>query len=533
MNLLGVEVSRAARRGWPRLALPLRRAPALAGAGPLPRRLPRPPPAPRASRRPRTCACPRDVAVEEISGSETLLHADAGRRLARGAGARASTGTRARRAGWSCFVDPRAALRLRRAGGARSSRRSARCGQEARMARIELARHRAHLRAAPARADEDYALKPLEPRLGRRRRLCAARALRLREDDAAQHHLRPGYARREGACSFDGVDVTARRREERNIAQVFQFPVIYDTMTVPRTWPSRCATAAWPSARREARVGEIAELLELTRRLERAASGLSADMQAEDLARARPGAQGRRRDPVRRAAHRHRSAREVAAAPQAQADPPAARRSRWSTSRTIRSRRSRFADEVVVMNEGRGGAGGHAAGAVRAAGAHLRRLLHRQPGMNLLPCAMTATRAVVEGQRDRPAPRRAALAKAATASCGSASAPSSCALPRRRPRRACGSRSRRSRPRGLLDRHGASSAAGGRRCGCRKSSPRRPAEPLPEVPTQWTTLFVGAHTCLSRDADREGRAMDKPSQPEAWLLVLPVLWSSRSAPSSR
>ena len=31
---------------------------------------------------------------------------------------------------------------------------------------------------------------------------------------------------------FDGRDVTALPPEARNIAQVFQFPVVYDTMTV-------------------------------------------------------------------------------------------------------------------------------------------------------------------------------------------------------------------------------------------------------------------------------------------------------------
>ena len=31
---------------------------------------------------------------------------------------------------------------------------------------------------------------------------------------------------------FDGRDVTAPTPQQRNIAQVFQFPVIYDTMTV-------------------------------------------------------------------------------------------------------------------------------------------------------------------------------------------------------------------------------------------------------------------------------------------------------------
>src|SRR5262245_858816 len=36
----------------------------------------------------------------------------------------------------------------------------------------------------------------------------------------------------EGRILFDGKDVTLDTPEQRNIAQVFQFPVIYDTMTV-------------------------------------------------------------------------------------------------------------------------------------------------------------------------------------------------------------------------------------------------------------------------------------------------------------
>src|SRR5437762_11139675 len=35
-----------------------------------------------------------------------------------------------------------------------------------------------------------------------------------------------------GRLLFDGRDVTRLPTEQRNIAQVFQFPVIYDTMTV-------------------------------------------------------------------------------------------------------------------------------------------------------------------------------------------------------------------------------------------------------------------------------------------------------------
>ena len=36
----------------------------------------------------------------------------------------------------------------------------------------------------------------------------------------------------QGKLLFDGRDVTKLSTQERNIAQVFQFPVIYDTMTV-------------------------------------------------------------------------------------------------------------------------------------------------------------------------------------------------------------------------------------------------------------------------------------------------------------
>src|SRR5215470_4296247 len=35
-----------------------------------------------------------------------------------------------------------------------------------------------------------------------------------------------------GKILFDGADITPLSTQRRNIAQVFQFPVIYDTMTV-------------------------------------------------------------------------------------------------------------------------------------------------------------------------------------------------------------------------------------------------------------------------------------------------------------
>jgi glycerol transport system ATP-binding protein len=47
-----------------------------------------------------------------------------------------------------------------------------------------------------------------------------------------------------GTVKFDGVEVNGKSPQERNIAQVFQFPVIYDTMTVAENLAFRCAIAA-------------------------------------------------------------------------------------------------------------------------------------------------------------------------------------------------------------------------------------------------------------------------------------------------
>ena len=43
----------------------------------------------------------------------------------------------------------------------------------------------------------------------------------------------------EGEIYFDGQDVTRLPTSERQIAQVFQFPVVYDTMTVYGNGSSR------------------------------------------------------------------------------------------------------------------------------------------------------------------------------------------------------------------------------------------------------------------------------------------------------
>ncbi|KAA2234865.1 ABC transporter ATP-binding protein [Salinarimonas soli] len=80
-----------------------------------------------------------------------------------------------------------------------------------------------------------------------------------------------------GRILFDDDDVTGRPTEARNIAQVFQFPVVYDTMTVRENlaFPLKNRGVARDVIRR--RVDEIAGLLDLTRSLDRKASNLTAD----------------------------------------------------------------------------------------------------------------------------------------------------------------------------------------------------------------------------------------------------------------
>ncbi len=62
---------------------------------------------------------------------------------------------------------------------------------------------------------------------------------------------------------FDGHDVTALPPDQRNIAQVFQFPVIYDTMTVYDNLAFPLRNRGVDEARVDARVREIAAMLEL------------------------------------------------------------------------------------------------------------------------------------------------------------------------------------------------------------------------------------------------------------------------------
>ncbi len=81
----------------------------------------------------------------------------------------------------------------------------------------------------------------------------------------------------EGRVFFGEEDVTEMPPAERNIAQVFQFPVIYDTMTVYQNLAFPLHNRGVDKARIDSRVREIAAMLDLTEMLPRRASGLTAD----------------------------------------------------------------------------------------------------------------------------------------------------------------------------------------------------------------------------------------------------------------
>lgn len=142
------------------------------------------------------------------------------------------------------------------------------------MARIEL--DLAHSYKPNPREDADYALRPLKLTF---------------EDGGAYALLGPSGCGKStmlniisglvepshGQVLFGERDVTRLTPQQRNIAQVFQFPVIYDTMTVGQNLAFPLRNRGVPEARIRERVGAIAEMLELSAQLDQRAAGLSAD----------------------------------------------------------------------------------------------------------------------------------------------------------------------------------------------------------------------------------------------------------------
>ena len=142
------------------------------------------------------------------------------------------------------------------------------------MARIEL--DLAHAYRPNPQQDSDYALLPLKMTF---------------EDGGAYALLGPSGCGKttllnimsglvtpsQGGVKFDGQDVTQHSPQQRNIAQVFQFPVIYDTMTVAENLAFPLRNRKWPADQIKQRVGVIAEMLEMSGQLNQRASNLAAD----------------------------------------------------------------------------------------------------------------------------------------------------------------------------------------------------------------------------------------------------------------
>jgi glycerol transport system ATP-binding protein len=143
------------------------------------------------------------------------------------------------------------------------------------MARIEL-NQIAHSYIANPSAESDYALKRIHNEW---------------EDGGAYALLGPSGCGKttllnvisglltpsQGRVLYDGKDVTNLPPEKRNIAQVFQFPVLYDTMSVYNNLAFPLRNRGIQEDEIEKRVLEVAEILDLTPFLRKRAAGLAAD----------------------------------------------------------------------------------------------------------------------------------------------------------------------------------------------------------------------------------------------------------------
>ncbi|WP_338619391.1 ABC transporter ATP-binding protein [Achromobacter sp. E1] len=142
------------------------------------------------------------------------------------------------------------------------------------MAQIEL--DLSHSYVAHPQSDDDYALLPLQFTFrdgGAYALLGPSGCGKTTLLNCVSGLLRPSH----GRIVFDGQDVTNKTPQARNIAQVFQFPVVYDTMTVAENLAFPLRNRGVPPERIRERVGRIAEMLEMSNVLDRRASGLTAD----------------------------------------------------------------------------------------------------------------------------------------------------------------------------------------------------------------------------------------------------------------
>ena len=201
-----------------------------------------------------------------------------------------------------------------------------------------------------------------------------------------------------GRLKFDDLDVTDLPTKEKNIAQVFQFPVIYDTMTVYDNLAFPLRNRAMAKQDIQARVSEVAEMLDLTSDLNRRASGLTAD--------------GKQKISLGRGLVRSDVAAILFDEPLTVIDPHV----KWQLRRKLKEIHERFgrtfiyvthdqnealtfADQVAVMNEGRILQVGTPQELFENPRHTFVGYFIGSPGMNLLPCRLDGSVAIVNGGR--------------------------------------------------------------------------------------------------------------------------------------
>jgi glycerol transport system ATP-binding protein len=143
------------------------------------------------------------------------------------------------------------------------------------MARITLD-HIRHAYNANPRSEEDYALREVHHEWtdgGAYALLGPSGCGKTTLLNIISGLLQPSH----GRILFDGTDVTELSTQARNIAQVFQFPVIYDTMTVYDNLAFPLRNRRLPETEVDRRVREMLSIIDLSDWSKRKARGLTAD----------------------------------------------------------------------------------------------------------------------------------------------------------------------------------------------------------------------------------------------------------------
>ncbi|MGR3378935.1 ABC transporter ATP-binding protein [Salipiger abyssi] len=143
------------------------------------------------------------------------------------------------------------------------------------MARISL-KQLAHSYLPNPRGPEDYALKTFDLTWedgGAYALLGASGCGKTTLLNIVSGLLRPS----QGQVLFNSEDVTGAPTAARNIAQVFQFPVVYDTMTVRDNLAFPLRNRGMDAGYISQRVGDIARMIGMEEVLRRKARGLTAD----------------------------------------------------------------------------------------------------------------------------------------------------------------------------------------------------------------------------------------------------------------